>query len=111
MNEMHGKEPDLRRPEVQKLLLKYWATNVRIMLLLLLLWLAVGLGCGILLADWLNTFRLFDTGYPLGFWFAQQGSIIGFVCIILLYCLFMNRLDRKHHRDLEQIGPKKGAGK
>jgi putative solute:sodium symporter small subunit len=71
---------------------------------LLVLWAAASFGCGILIADWLNQFRLPFTGFPLGFWFAQQGSIVVFVLCILLYCIAMNRLDRRHHDELERIG-------
>ena len=34
-------------------------------------------------------------GFELGFWFAQQGSIIIFVLLIVVYCFLMNRLDKK----------------
>jgi putative solute:sodium symporter small subunit len=34
-------------------------------------------------------------GTDLGFWFAQQGSIITFVVIIFFYAWKMNRLDKK----------------
>jgi len=81
---------------------RYWRSNVKVLIVLLLAWAAVGLGCGVLFADWLNHYSL--GGYKLGFWFAQQGSIIGFVLIILLYCVTMNRLDAKHHRELEELG-------
>ena len=70
---------------------------------LLLIWAAVSLGCGVLFADWLNQFRLPFTGFPLGFWFAQQGSIVVFVLCILAYCIGMNRLDKRHHAELEKI--------
>jgi putative solute:sodium symporter small subunit len=66
-------------------------------------WAFAGLGCGILFADWLNRFNLPFTGFPLGFWFAQQGSIVVFVLCILIYCLAMNRLDAKHHRERIEI--------
>lgn len=78
----------------------YWRKNLRIMAVLLLIWAAVGLGAGVLFADTLNQWTL--GGYPLGFWFAQQGSIIVFVLLILVYALMMNRLDREHHEDLER---------
>ena len=68
---------------------------------LLVVWAAVGLGCGVLFADALNAVRL--GGFPLGFWFAQQGSILVFVLLILVYGLVLNRLDADHHRELEQI--------
>ena len=96
-------EPDLHAPRVRAALALYWRQNLRVMAALLLLWAAVSFGCGILIADWLNQYRLPFTGFPLGFWFAQQGSVVIFVLCILLYCLAMNRLDRKHHEQLEAI--------
>ena len=101
--ETSSREPDLHRPEVQALLKKYWRTNVGIMIGLLVLWAAFGLGGGVLAADWLNQVNLPGTGFPLGFWFAHQGSIFAFVVLILIYCLLMNRLDGRHHADLEQL--------
>ncbi len=95
--------PDLHQPAVQAALDRYWRANVRIMAVLLLIWAGVSFGCGILLADWLNQFRLPGTGFPLGFWFAQQGSIITFVLCILAYCLCMNWLDRRHHEELQKL--------
>jgi len=80
---------------------RYWRKNVRIMVVLLVVWAFAGLGCGVLFADTLNRFHL--GGFPLGFWFAQQGSILVFVLLILIYGLLLNRLDAEHHRDLERI--------
>jgi len=94
---------DASDPAVAASLKRYWRTNVTIMSVLLTIWAVAGLGCGVLFADKLNTFNLPGTGYPLGFWFAQQGSIIVFVLIILAYCLLLNRLDKKHHDELEQL--------
>ena len=71
--------------------------------ILLCAWASVSLGCGIFFADTLNQFKLPGTGYPLGFWFAQQGSIITFVAIILIYALGMNRLDRLHHEQRAKL--------
>jgi len=92
---------------VAEALKRYWRTNVTIMAVLLTIWAAVGLGCGVLFADFLNAYSL--GGYPLGFWFAQQGSIITFVLIILTYCILLNRLDNKHHEELERIKQSGGA--
>lgn len=80
---------------------RYWRANIRIMAVLLGLWALAGLGAGILFADTLNAYRISGTGFPLGFWFAHQGSIIVFVLLILAYCLYMNRLDNRHRRELE----------
>jgi len=79
----------------------YWRKNLMLMALLLVIWAAVGLGCGVLFADVLNHYRIY--GYPLGFWFAQQGSIMTFVVLILVYCVVMNRFDEAHHRQLEAL--------
>jgi len=98
-----SEEPDLHKPKVRASLERYWVRNVRLMAGLIVIWALAGLGCGILFADYLNQFRLPGTGYPLGFWFAQQGSILVFVLLILIYCLLMNRLDAKHHQELEEF--------
>lgn len=79
---------------------RYWRRNVTLMIFLLGLWALVGLGCGILFADVLNDAASVG-GVPLGFWFAQQGSIITFVLIILVYAIIMNRLDDAYHREVK----------
>lgn len=80
---------------------KYWKANLRITFTLLFFWALIGLGGGILAADWLNQFTLPGTHYPLGFWIAHQGSIVGFVIIIFIYALLLNRLDKRHKADLD----------
>lgn len=95
--------PDLHDPRVHELLEGYWRNNLRIMAVLLFIWAFSSLGCAILFADWLNQFYLPFTGIPLGFWFAQQGSIVIFVLCILTYCLAMNRLDARHHEQLAKL--------
>ena len=80
---------------------RYWRRNVIVMGVHLVIWAVVGLGCGILFADELNAIRF--GGFRLGFWFAQQGSIIVFVLLILSYALILNRLDARHHEELEKI--------
>ncbi|MFT7487067.1 MAG: putative solute:sodium symporter small subunit [Candidatus Paceibacteria bacterium] len=78
---------------------QYWRQNLRYLGVLLSIWAFVSFGCGIVFADWLNQYQLPGTGFPLGFWFAQQGSIYVFVVLILIYVLLMNRLDRKYDFD------------
>ena len=95
--------PDLHNEKVKLALQRYWRSNLILMACLLCVWAGVSLGCGILLADWLNQFNLPFFGIPLGFWFAQQGSIATFVLCILLYCIGMNNLDKKHHKELEAL--------
>ena len=88
-----------------EILKSYWRRNLKLMGGLLIVWAAVSLGCGVLWADYLNQYQLPGTGYPLGFWFAQQGSIIVFVFLILIYAILMNRLDRIHHEERESLHP------
>lgn len=71
----------------------YWKANVRLLSILLVIWFLVSYGAGILLAGPLNA--IFIGGYPLGFWFAQQGSIYVFLVLIFVYAFRMNQLDKK----------------
>ena len=70
----------------------YWKKNTRYISILLSLWFIVSFGCGILFAEQLNTIQI--GGFKFGFWFAQQGSIFGFVVIIFTYIYLMNKLDQ-----------------
>lgn len=74
----------------------YWRKNLRIVGVLLVIWATVSCGFGILLVDSLNTVRIPGTGFKLGFWFAQQGSIYVFVILIAIYVWVMNKLDREY---------------
>jgi putative solute:sodium symporter small subunit len=75
---------------------RYWRANLRYLGILLGIWFAVSYGAGILFAERLNAMRIPGTGFPLGFWFAQQGSIYAFVVLIFVYVVLMNRLDRRY---------------
>lgn len=70
---------------------EYWKRNLRLMLTLLVIWFTVSFGFGILLVEQLN--EIVIAGFPLGFWFAQQGSIYTFLVLILVYALRMDHLD------------------
>ena len=71
---------------------QYWKKNIKYISVLLTFWFIISFGCGILFADYLNTISI--GGFKLGFWFAQQGAIFGFVIIIFIYIFLMNRLDQ-----------------
>ena len=73
----------------------YWKRNLRLLAALLLPWAAVSFGAGILFRDWLDQWTLPGSNFPLGFWFAQQGSILSFIALIFIYAWRMNRLDRE----------------
>jgi len=86
----------LSDPEVQARHTEYWKRNIRYMGILLTVWFVVSYVFGILLVDPLDTIVIPGTGFPLGFWFAQQGSIYVFVVLIFVYVWLMNRLDAKY---------------
>ncbi|MEM9495736.1 MAG: DUF4212 domain-containing protein [Pseudomonadota bacterium] len=71
----------------------YWRENVKLLCVLLAVWFAVSFGAGILLVEPLNRITL--GGFKLGFWFAQQGSIITFVILIFIYGARMRILERR----------------
>jgi putative solute:sodium symporter small subunit len=75
----------------------YWRAHLRTMAALLSLWAIGSYGLGIFLVKQLEGVRL--GGFPLGFWFAQQGSIYLFVLLILVYALRMDRIDRRYGVD------------
>ncbi len=77
----------------------YWKEVLALIRNVLIVWFIVSYGFGILLAPLLNNISL--GGYPLGFWFAQQGSIYIFVALIFIYAKLMGKIDEKYdvHED------------
>jgi len=71
----------------------YWKANISLLVKIFVVWFIVSFGCGILFVDQLNQFQFL--GYPLGFWFAQQGSIYVFVILIFFYAWRMAAIDRE----------------
>ena len=72
---------------------EYWKANIRLLIILLSIWLLIWFGFGIILSDFLDQFSI--GGFKLGFWFAQQGSIYGFVILIFVYVFAMNNIEKK----------------
>lgn len=83
----------------------YWRANVRLITILLAIWAFVSIGCSILFVEFLNQISLGNV--PLGFWMAQQGSIITFVILIAVYVWRMERIDKKF--DEEEAAEEKEA--
>jgi len=71
----------------------YWSATLGLLTKVLVIWFVVSYGFGILFADALNGIKL--GGAPLGFWFAQQGSIYVFIALIFWYAKKMGDIDRK----------------
>ena len=75
----------------------YWKSNIKIVLSLLSVWFFISFVCGILLVDVLDNVRV--GGFKLGFWIAQQGSILVFVALIYVYIYLMDKLDDEYNLD------------
>ena len=86
---------------------QYWRSNLRLMSALLTVWFIVSFVLGILLVEQLN--EIVVLGFPLGFWFAQQGSIITFVILIAIYVWRMDKLDDEY--GVSDADQRSGAGR
>jgi len=73
----------------------YWRANKALIRNLLIVWALVSIVFSILLVEPLNLVRFGSV--PLGFWMAQQGSILTFVVLIFIYAVQMDKLDRKYN--------------
>ena len=71
----------------------YWRRHLRLIAALLTVWALVSFGAGIVFVEPLNKLEL--AGFPVGFWFAQQGSIVTFVVLIAVYVTRMDKLDKE----------------
>lgn len=71
----------------------YWRENIKLVLLCLIIWALVSFGFAIILRPLLSGIPI--GGTDLGFWFAQQGSILVFMALIFFYAWRMNTLDRE----------------
>ena len=79
---------------------QYWKKNIQIVSILLVFWFLASFGFGIIFADNLDEISFF--GFKLGFWFAQQGSILIFVAIIFIYIRSMKKLDQEFKEDIDE---------
>ncbi len=75
----------------------YWRANLVLVATLLAVWAIVSFGLSIVLVEPLNEVQV--QGFPLGFWFAHQGSIVTFIVLVWVYAFTSQRLARKHGVD------------
>ncbi|MCU4653044.1 DUF4212 domain-containing protein [Roseibacterium sp. SDUM158016] len=75
----------------------YWAANIRLVTISLVIWAFASYGFGILLRPLISGIAV--GGTDLGFWFAQQGSILVFLVLIFFYAWRMNKIDKEHGVD------------
>lgn len=87
-------EPSNKTIIDEKTVASYWKANISLMVKLLCVWALVSYGFGILLRPALDNFSI--GGAPLGFWFAQQGSIYVFLVLVIIYIRRMTKIERDH---------------
>lgn len=75
----------------------YWRANLRLVTILMVIWTVGSFGLAIWLRPLLGGIGV--GGTDLGFWFAQQGSILVFLVLIFFYAARMNALDREYGVD------------
>lgn len=68
-----------------------WKRSLRLIAILLAIWFTASLGLGVLLVEPLN--RIWMGGFPLGFWFAQQGAILIFLVLLVVNAIAMDRIE------------------
>jgi putative solute:sodium symporter small subunit len=78
---------------------EYWAANIRLVTICLVIWAFCSYGLAILFRPMLSGIAV--GGTDLGFWFAQQGSILVFLVLIFFYAARMNKLDKEYGVDEE----------
>jgi putative solute:sodium symporter small subunit len=76
---------------------EYWSRNLRLLGILLTIWFIASCLLSIILVEPLNKIQI--AGFPLGMWFAQQGSIVTFIVLCFVYCRKMDKLDREFNVD------------
>lgn len=81
----------------------YWKINVTVISILLAIWAIASCLCGIVFVEQLNQFTIGNL--PLGFWMANQGSMLVFVVLILVYAVVMDIVDRMYKGQAQE-----GAG-
>lgn len=83
--------------ELSELAKNYWKANIKLILTLLAIWALVSYVLGVILAPALS--NIYIGQLPVGFWFAQQGSMITFVILIFVYSFMMDKIDQQYEQN------------
>jgi len=71
----------------------YWKANLRLIFGSLVVWFLVSYGAAMIFRPLLSGISV--GGTDLGFWFAQQGSILTFIVLVFFYAWRMNKIDEQ----------------
>ena len=72
---------------------KHWSETKGLMIMSLAIWFVLSFGIHFFVES-LNSVTIL--GFPLGFYMASQGSLIGFVILIFWFSSRQNAIDEKH---------------
>ncbi|WP_366922925.1 DUF4212 domain-containing protein [Metallumcola ferriviriculae] len=87
---------------------EYWKKNIGLIRILLIIWALVSYVGGIILAVPFSRIPFF--GVNLAFWLAQQGSILVFIALIVIYAVRMDKLDKEYDfHEIKITDQKKGV--
>jgi len=68
----------------------YWKKNLSLITALIVIWFIASYGIVIILGGVLQNVPFFGTTLP--FWFGQQGAILTFVALIIVYAIRMDKI-------------------
>ncbi len=84
-----------------------WRRTLQLTVALLSVWLALSL-LGPWFAREINTVQVL--GFPLGFWLAAQGALVAYLVIIVVYVVWMDRLEARYLQEGDAVEPDRDAG-
>ena len=84
----------------------FWRRCRRLTLALAALWVALNVG-----GPWIarDLYGLLGSGFPFGFWFMAQGSLLLYLLLIIVLVVASERMERQFIRSLRQESPTGGS--
>ena len=92
---------DSNSEQLKQVKKRYWKANLIVITVLLAIWFVASCCCGIIFIEQLNEFSIGNL--PLGFWMANQGSMLIFVTLILVYAVIMDIVDRRYYATASEL--------
>ncbi len=93
----------------RKILERYWKKHVWLISSLLIAWFTVSLGMVVIFPEYLANIKFGKL--PLPFWLGQQGAVLSFIVILVVYAITMDRMEEqlRQNETCEQVKLKVGA--
>jgi len=72
---------------------RYWQKHVWLISSLLIAWFTVSLGMVVIFPEYLENIMVGKL--PLPFWLGQQGAVLSFIVILIVYAITMDRMEEQ----------------